>query len=261
MGATSVLRCEAEDDGRERSERDSLGEVPVPRTSSGARKRTDRSTCEGACTTWASASLAGALIALSAVLMLRPERAVAIGGPTVTDSTFDASGAAGPPAGRPHDFCVCLSGGTNVDARVSPKAPHRRIRPRPAWPIRHRGLPCALGGANAAHLARRLDVRAGERGGARAVPLHLERIAGLAGNAAAGALGELFEFDITTAIITCDGCSRASPVGALPLYGQGMGTVLRCPGCDHVLIVVTRPHGEWCLDLRGVRLIRICTLV
>jgi hypothetical protein len=79
----------------------------------------------------------------------------------------------------------------------------------------------------------------------------------LDGNAAAGLLGELFAFEITTATVTCDRCGRAAQIGALPLYGHEMGAVLRCPGCDQVLLAVTRPRGEWWLDLRGVRITRI----
>jgi Family of unknown function (DUF6510) len=79
----------------------------------------------------------------------------------------------------------------------------------------------------------------------------------LDGNAAAGPLGELFAFEITTATAVCDGCGQASLVGALPLYTHQMGAVLRCPGCEQVLLVVTRPHGEWWLDLRGVRVMRV----
>jgi hypothetical protein len=79
----------------------------------------------------------------------------------------------------------------------------------------------------------------------------------LDGNAAAGLLGELFAFELTNATTTCDGCGLGSPVGALALYGQEMGAVLRCPGCGDVMIVVTRPRGAWELDLRGVRLMRV----
>ncbi|UJR82834.1 DUF6510 family protein [Sandaracinus amylolyticus] len=79
----------------------------------------------------------------------------------------------------------------------------------------------------------------------------------LDGNAAAGLLGEIFAFETTTAITICSGCDRASPVGTLVLYGQHMGAVLRCPGCGQVMMVVTRPHGEWWLDLRGVRIMRV----
>ena len=79
----------------------------------------------------------------------------------------------------------------------------------------------------------------------------------LDGNAAAGLLGEIFAFEITTATTICDGCGRASPVGALLFYSQPLGAVLRCPGCNQVMMVVTRPHEEWWLDLRGVRLLHV----
>jgi hypothetical protein len=79
----------------------------------------------------------------------------------------------------------------------------------------------------------------------------------LDGNAAAGMLGELFAFEITTAIAVCDGCGREALIGALPLYEHEMGAVLRCLACDQVMLVLTRPHDEWWLDLRGVRITRI----
>jgi hypothetical protein len=82
----------------------------------------------------------------------------------------------------------------------------------------------------------------------------------LDGNAAAGLLGELFAFEITTATAICDGCDRASLIGALPLYTHRMGAVLRCPACDQVLLAVTRPRGEWWLDLRGVRITRVAVM-
>ncbi len=79
----------------------------------------------------------------------------------------------------------------------------------------------------------------------------------LDGNAAAGLLQELFAFEITTAITICEGCGRASPVGSLLFYSQELGAVLRCPACNDVMIVVTKPHDEWWLDLRGVRVMHI----
>lgn len=79
----------------------------------------------------------------------------------------------------------------------------------------------------------------------------------LDGNAAAGLLQELFVFEITTATTICEGCGRASPVGALLFYSQQLGAVLRCPGCNQVMMVVTRPHDELWIDLRGVRIMRI----
>jgi len=78
----------------------------------------------------------------------------------------------------------------------------------------------------------------------------------LDGNAAAGLLEELFAFEITAAITTCDGCGGACRVGELALYGAAMGTVLRCPKCDHMMMCVTRVGIELRLDLRGVRALR-----
>jgi hypothetical protein len=79
----------------------------------------------------------------------------------------------------------------------------------------------------------------------------------LDGNAAAGSLGELLAFDVTTAIAVCDGCGSSSPVGALLLYDQAMGTVLRCPGCAHLMLCATQIRGVVRLDLRGTRSLRV----
>jgi hypothetical protein len=79
----------------------------------------------------------------------------------------------------------------------------------------------------------------------------------LDGNAAAGLLEELLAFEVTTARTICDGCGQEWPIANLALYGQQMGAVLRCPSCWQVMLVVTRPHGEWRLDLHGVRIMRI----
>jgi hypothetical protein len=79
----------------------------------------------------------------------------------------------------------------------------------------------------------------------------------LDGNAAAGLLGEIFALEITSAAVTCDGCGRVSAIGTLMLYAKAMGAVLRCPACEDVMIVATSPRGQWCLDMRGVRIMRM----
>jgi hypothetical protein len=79
----------------------------------------------------------------------------------------------------------------------------------------------------------------------------------LDGNAAAGLLREIFAVEMTTAIGTCDNCGKVGSLGELMLYGGEIGTVLRCPGCDHLLICITQtPEGIW-LDLRGLQILRI----
>ena len=62
----------------------------------------------------------------------------------------------------------------------------------------------------------------------------------LDGNAAGGMLGEVFSHEMTAAMATCSGCKTASPVGRLMNYGGEMGTVLRCPVCDTVMVRIVR---------------------
>jgi len=74
----------------------------------------------------------------------------------------------------------------------------------------------------------------------------------LDGNGAAGVLQEIFAVEMTTASCTCEGCGRVSPVGALHLYGGAMGSVLRCPSCEALVLCITSgPRGHF-IELRGV---------
>jgi hypothetical protein len=79
----------------------------------------------------------------------------------------------------------------------------------------------------------------------------------LDGNAAAGALSELFASEITVAVTTCDGCGDTRPVGELHTYMAAPGIVLRCASCGRVQIRMVRgPDRAW-LDLRGVRVLQV----
>ena len=75
------------------------------------------------------------------------------------------------------------------------------------------------------------------------------------GNAIAGDLGAIFAGDLSMAVATCDGCGATGPVATAMVY-EGLGEVLRCPGCDTVLLRLIRARGETHLDMRGVRLLR-----
>ncbi len=79
----------------------------------------------------------------------------------------------------------------------------------------------------------------------------------LDGNAAAGILQEIFPFDMTLVQATCTGCGATGALGALVTYMHGMGTVLRCPSCDTVLIRVAQIKGRYFLDMQGVRVLQI----
>ena len=79
----------------------------------------------------------------------------------------------------------------------------------------------------------------------------------LDGNAAAGTLQEIFPFDMTLAQATCTGCGTTNAIGATAVYMHGMGTVIRCPSCESVLIRVAQVKGHYWLDMRGVRVLQI----
>ena len=71
------------------------------------------------------------------------------------------------------------------------------------------------------------------------------------GNAAAGLLGAVFGLDLSAARARCEGCGMIAELGAEPAYHQSMGTVLRCRGCDSVMLVVVQGPGRYWLGLTG----------
>ena len=79
----------------------------------------------------------------------------------------------------------------------------------------------------------------------------------LDGNAAAGMLQAIFPFEMTLVQATCTGCGTTNAIGATAAYLHGMGTVIRCPSCDTVLIRVAQARGRYWLDMRGVRVLQI----
>ncbi len=79
----------------------------------------------------------------------------------------------------------------------------------------------------------------------------------LDGNAAAGTLQEIFPFEMTLVQATCTGCGATNTIGATVVYMHGMGTIIRCPSCDTVLIRVAHVKGRYFLDMRGVRVLQI----
>lgn len=77
----------------------------------------------------------------------------------------------------------------------------------------------------------------------------------LDGNAAAGALSELFGFDVTVAVTTCAGCHERHAMAELRAYLQAPGVVLRCASCGAVQVRVVRAADRAWIDLRGVAVI------
>jgi hypothetical protein len=78
----------------------------------------------------------------------------------------------------------------------------------------------------------------------------------LDGNAAAGLLHEVFGTEVTIARGTCDRCGAVEAVGAVHLY-RSAGTVLRCPHCNAVLMLIVEGRGRVWIDLRGIRSLEV----
>jgi uncharacterized protein DUF6510 len=81
----------------------------------------------------------------------------------------------------------------------------------------------------------------------------------LDGNAAAGELRELFAMDVTAAMATCAACGARRHVGALLEYGQAMGVILRCPGCDAVMLRIVHTPTSMHVDGSGIAMLVIRT--
>jgi Family of unknown function (DUF6510) len=73
----------------------------------------------------------------------------------------------------------------------------------------------------------------------------------LDGNAAAGLLEEIFPFEMTMAHIRCAVCAAIEPVGAVMVYMDAPGMVLRCVHCESVLLTLVQGDGCYWLEMRG----------
>ncbi len=71
------------------------------------------------------------------------------------------------------------------------------------------------------------------------------------GNAVAGMLQEVFSMEMTANPMQCSHCGYQGAVGTLLAFICTPGVVLRCPGCESVILrVVTTPRAIY-LDARG----------
>ncbi len=79
----------------------------------------------------------------------------------------------------------------------------------------------------------------------------------LDGNAVAGMLDEIFAVELTIALAECATCGKQGQVGAVHVYCEGPGVVLRCPYCENILMRIARtPKGTY-IDMRGIASIRL----
>jgi predicted nucleic-acid-binding Zn-ribbon protein len=79
----------------------------------------------------------------------------------------------------------------------------------------------------------------------------------LDGNAAGGALARFFAGDVTSMMVTCNGCGATSAFGSLLLYGGRMGMVLRCAKCGNVNLRAAEIKGVLRVDAKGARCLTV----
>jgi hypothetical protein len=79
----------------------------------------------------------------------------------------------------------------------------------------------------------------------------------LDGNAVAGELQQIFGRDMTIAVARCGNCENDAEIGELMAFVRGPGVVLRCPGCQNVVVrIVTTPVAYY-LDGSGAAFMRL----
>lgn len=77
----------------------------------------------------------------------------------------------------------------------------------------------------------------------------------LDGNAIAGALFEHFGVEMTTARGSCAYCGATAQIAELVVYSRAPGSVVRCPRCTNVLIVLVPTRDVPRVDLTGFELL------
>ncbi|MCF3141454.1 MULTISPECIES: DUF6510 family protein [unclassified Paenarthrobacter] len=79
----------------------------------------------------------------------------------------------------------------------------------------------------------------------------------LDGNAAAGALSEVFRIDIIAALGRCRHCGSVRYFGAAMVFTDAPGLVVRCRDCQGVLLRVVETPTRYWLDLSGLSYLEI----
>lgn len=74
----------------------------------------------------------------------------------------------------------------------------------------------------------------------------------LDGNALAGPLSELFEFDATMASARCTSCGDVSVLARAMVYLKPHTFIARCSACDAVLMVLLQKRETTEIDLSGI---------
>ena len=76
-------------------------------------------------------------------------------------------------------------------------------------------------------------------------------------NATAGLLYEIFGVEMTASPTECANCGNEAEIGTLLAFTHGPGIVLRCSGCEQVVLRIIQTPNEILLDARGAVYIRL----
>ncbi|MHC6594587.1 DUF6510 family protein [Arthrobacter sp. C152] len=79
----------------------------------------------------------------------------------------------------------------------------------------------------------------------------------LDGNAAAGALSEVFRIDIIAALGRCRHCGSVRAFGEAMVFTDAPGIVVRCRDCQGVLLRLVETPTRYWLDLSGLSYLEI----
>ncbi len=75
----------------------------------------------------------------------------------------------------------------------------------------------------------------------------------LDGNAIAGELFDYFGVEMTTVRGSCAHCGAAALIAELRVYSRAPGSVVRCPSCDNVVMVLITTREIRRLDYQSFR--------
>ena len=78
-------------------------------------------------------------------------------------------------------------------------------------------------------------------------------------NATAGLLHEIFGLEMTAEPTECVNCGREAEMGTLLAFTQGPGVVLRCSGCESVVLRIVQTPDAIYLDARGAVYLKLTT--
>ena len=89
--------------------------------------------------------------------------------------------------------------------------------------------------------------------------LDINRELMLDANATAGVLYEIFGVEMTAEPTECANCGKEEEIGTLLAFTQGPGIVLRCSGCESVILRIVQTPEAIYLDARGAVYLRLTT--